>query len=291
MNMLNYAAAAGLSALTVYLMIVGNAILLPLVIAVFVWYLINALATATYNLRIRGKALPRSLRFGAAIVILLAVSWLVLNLVVGNINQVVAAVPRYEQNLRLLAEGAGQRIGLEYVSRVRALFDGLDFTNWVRRLAGAAGGVIGSIGTIAIYVTFLLLEQHSFNQKVSMLFPDAARQALVRRILQRIGNEVQTYVWLKTLTSLLTGVGSYLVMKIAGVDFAEFWALLIFALNYIRSLSSLPRFLPRADEHCFLTDTQNRKLSRAEQGDAADLFGSALYKFRCPQQKMALFLG
>ena len=34
MNVLNYAAAAGLTALIVYLMVVGNSILLPLVIAV-----------------------------------------------------------------------------------------------------------------------------------------------------------------------------------------------------------------------------------------------------------------
>jgi AI-2 transport protein TqsA len=52
-------------------------------------------------------------------------------------------------------------------------------------------------------------------------------------VLQRIGREIQTYVWLKTLTSLLATFGSYVVMKVVGVDLAEFWALLIFALNFI----------------------------------------------------------
>src|SRR5262249_25240388 len=69
--------------------------------------------------------------------------------------------------------------------------------------------------------------------------PNAERQALVRRILQRIATEIQTYVWLKTLTSLMTGVASYLVMRFVGVDFAAFWALLIFALNYIPYIGAM----------------------------------------------------
>lgn len=63
----------------------------------------------------------------------------------------------------------------------------------------------------------------------------------MHRILQRIGDEIQPYVWLKTVTSLTTGVASYTVMKIVGVNFAEFWALLIFALNYIPYIGALLR--------------------------------------------------
>jgi hypothetical protein len=42
LNLLVYASAAGLTVLVAYLMVVGKPILLPFVIAVFVWYLINA---------------------------------------------------------------------------------------------------------------------------------------------------------------------------------------------------------------------------------------------------------
>jgi len=42
--------------------IVGNTILLPFVIAVFVCYLINALAAVTRNIGIFSRALPNSVR-------------------------------------------------------------------------------------------------------------------------------------------------------------------------------------------------------------------------------------
>jgi AI-2 transport protein TqsA len=228
-----YAAAAGLTTLAVYLMIVGKSILLPFVIGVFVWYLVNALASVSRRIRIRGRSLPASLRFGVAIVMLVVLTWLVIGLVLRNIDQVVSAAPRYEQNLLQLTNRLGGVMGFDEVPHLLAWFEGVRLTSFLRSLAGALTYLAGSVGTVAVYVTFLLLEQHSFNSKIAALFPDAAREARVHRILERIGDEIQTYVWLKTVMSLLPALASYVVMKSVGLDLAEFWALLIFAMNYI----------------------------------------------------------
>jgi AI-2 transport protein TqsA len=239
MNMLKYAAAAGLSALIIYLMIVGNTILLPLVIAIFVWHLINALATATHRIQIMGKPLPKTLRLGLGVVILLVLSWWALSLVIGNIGQITATAPVYQQNLQQLAGQLDNLIGPEYMSRVQSLLGGVDISYWIRSLGRAIAGVMASVGTVAIYVAFLLLEQHSFDKKVAALFPDSDRQALARKIFHRIGIQIQSYLYYKTLISIIGSVASYIVMKIVGVDFAAFWALLIFALNYIPYIGSM----------------------------------------------------
>lgn len=239
MTILGYAATAGLTALVLYLLVVGKPILLPLVIAVFVWYLINALASQFERVQVYDRPLPTGLRFTAAILVLLGLLWFVVNLVVGNINQVAAAAPGYEQNLQQLAERASAWLGLEQVPTMQALFEGVNVADLIRGMAAAVTGIIGNVGTMLIYVAFLLLEQSSFNKKIAALFPDPKREALIHRIIKRIATEIQTYVWLKTLTSLLTGFLSYLVLKMVGVDFAEFWALLIFALNYIPYIGAL----------------------------------------------------
>src|SRR5262245_5535523 len=67
-NVLNYAAAAGLAVLILYLMTVGSAILLPLVIAAFVCYLINALAAVTRDIRIWGPDKQEGERIGDRII-------------------------------------------------------------------------------------------------------------------------------------------------------------------------------------------------------------------------------
>ena len=224
--------------LVAYLMVVGEPILLPFVIAVFVWHLINALSAQTGRIRIGGHALPGSLRIGGAIALLLLTSWLVARLVFDNVGQVMAAGPTYEQNLLRLANQGGSWFGYEELEDIRALLGGLNLTALIRNLTVGLTGGLGSVGTVAIYTVFLLLEQHHFDAKLTALFPDAEREALVRRILRRIGTEIQTYVWLKTAISAATAAACYLVMKAVGLDLAEFWALLIFALNFIPYIGS-----------------------------------------------------
>lgn len=231
--MLSYAAAAVLTALAVHLLIVGRSILLPFVIAVFIWHLINALAAISRRVRIGGVALPGSLRLGGAVILLVLLVWLVAGLVAGNVGHVLQVAPLYEQNLLRLVNRAAGVLGFEELLHLGGLVQALDVTGILRTLAAAATYLMGTSGTVAIFVIFLLLEQRSFRGKIASLVPDAERQARAYRVLEQVGSEVQTYVWLKTVMSLTGAVASYAVMKLMRLDLAEFWALLIFALNYI----------------------------------------------------------
>jgi AI-2 transport protein TqsA len=88
-------------------------------------------------------------------------------------------------------------------------------------------------------VIFLLLEQGNFSQKVASLANDEVKERRVRQLISKINEDVQKYISIKMLTSSLTGVLSYIFMKFVGVDFAEFWALLIFLLNFIPTIGSI----------------------------------------------------
>jgi predicted PurR-regulated permease PerM len=67
--------------------------------------------------------------------------------------------------------------------------------------------------------------------------PDEASN--MRDIFTQITTQGQSYIWLKTLVSLATGLLSYLILLWVGVDFAAVWALLIFMLNFIPNLGSI----------------------------------------------------
>jgi AI-2 transport protein TqsA len=208
------------------------------VIAVFVWHLINALSALSGRIRLGGRQLPGWLRFGGAIILLLVTSWLAVRLVFDNVGQVMAAGPVYEQNLLRIANRGGSWFGYDELEDIRVLLGGLNINALIRNLTLGLTGVLGSVGTVAIYTVFLLLEQHHFDAKLTALFPDTEKEALVRRILHRIGTEIQTYIWLKSAISAATAAACYVVMKAVGLDLAEFWALLIFALNFIPYIGS-----------------------------------------------------
>ncbi|MGH6920063.1 MAG: AI-2E family transporter, partial [Geminicoccaceae bacterium] len=109
----------------------------------------------------------------------------------------------------------------------------------VTSVAGTLGGLAGSAGIVIVYVVFLLLEQSSFDRKLHALLRDPGRAERLRRLLARIARQIQGYLWVKTLSSLLAGTVSFAIMWTVGVDFAAFWALVIFLLNFIPIIGAL----------------------------------------------------
>ena len=57
--------------------------------------------------------------------------------------------------------------------------------------------------------------------------------------LNKIEWSVARYLGIKTMSSLLTGFLSFIVFYICDLNFAIFWAFLIFLLNYIPTIGSL----------------------------------------------------
>ena len=60
----------------------------------------------------------------------------------------------------------------------------------------------------------------------------------MQRIITHINARIGTYLAMKTLISLLTAVVSYVIMRLFGLEFAAFWAVLIFLLNFIPYVGS-----------------------------------------------------
>lgn len=233
MTILSFVAAAALAALILYLFVVGGSILLPLIIAIFVAYLINGLVTATNRISVGGRPLPWSVRVTGSVVLVGLLCWLVARIIITNSSQLVASAPVYEANLRLRLDELSGWLGLDEPFPIESLFERGRLTGYVRSMAFGLTALVGSSLTIAIYTVFLLLEGHSYEKKIRALFPQPEQQALVKRILNRIGTEIQAYIWYKAAFSAATTLASYAIMRFVGLDMAEFWALLIFFLNFI----------------------------------------------------------
>ena len=106
-------------------------------------------------------------------------------------------------------------------------------------LASSLTAFAGNVGIILVYVIFLLFEQKGFAAKLDAIVTDPARRERVRSTLRRINGDVRTYIWVKTVLSVATGSISYAVMRLVGLDFAEFWAVVIFLLNFIPTIGSI----------------------------------------------------
>ncbi len=234
-----FAASAGIAALTIYLLVSGRNILIPIAIAVMAWYLINAIARGIRRISIRGVRPPRWAALTLTGLAVIAAVMSLAEMVSGNFSAVVDAIPTYQANLQRLIGEVAARFGLEETPNLTDLLDRIDFRAVVSSIAATLTEIAGEAGLILIYVLFLFVEQGSFGRKMKALFPNREREERVRSILSQMTREIQNYLWIKTFTSALTASLGYVVLAAVGVDFAGFWAVIIFLLNYIPTIGSL----------------------------------------------------
>lgn len=225
------------------LLVFGREVLVPLAIAFLLWHLINALASYyTHTAQFLTPfhfILPQGLALvaGAATVIGLIV--VVAQLVADNVQQMAVNAPVLRDALRERLPSLAADIGLQLPANLEDMLARVGFGQLLAQTATALTSVAGSAGLIAIYVLFLLLEQRGFERKLDHLFAEPVSAARTRNVLEQIERRIETYLRIKTFMSLLTGGSSYVVLAIFGVDFAGFWALWIFLLNYIPNIGSI----------------------------------------------------
>ena len=234
-----FAGALLIAAVTVFFLIEGRDLLIPIAVAIVIWYLLNALAGFLHRIPLVGWRLPNWLALtGAVIIVALAIA-LVAELISDNLADVAAAAPAYQTNFDKLVTDISRLAGFEQPPDIAHVIDEIDIHALIRAFASTAAGLAGSFGIVIVYVVFLMIEQGSFESKFSALFPDSDAREDVRDLLHRMQAQIQTYIAIKTLTSILTGVISYLILLGVGVDLAGFWGFIIFLLNYIPTIGSL----------------------------------------------------
>lgn len=237
---LNFSASAAILVTFAFaILTLGKDLIIPMVLGVFIWYLINILADAILKINVRGIGVPRLVAFLLALVVILGSLTLLTNVISSSINTVIRAAPAYQENINSLLNRVAQWMGLSESPQLRELLNKIDFNNIIQNLGLTVAGFIGSAGLILVYTLFIFLEQKCFIPKIDRMLPDEAQQKKVHRILKRVYDDTKTYIGIKTLTSLLTGFVSYGIMKSINLDFAVFWALLIFLFNFIPTIGSI----------------------------------------------------
>ena len=226
-------------AVTLALLFIGRDFLIPLVVAILLWSLLNAFRKYFERLNIGGSHIPGWLATIFAVLVLLLANYGVYVMLVSQADALQAAAPIYQENFAQLTDRVAQWLGIQQMPATSQLLDRLDLGSLLSWFGGSVGAVITDLILVAIYVGFLLAEQRNIPGKLSHLLPDESRAERTRALAIDISQQVQRYVWMKTAVSILTGVVSYGILLLVGVDFAAIWALMIFFLNFIPNIGSV----------------------------------------------------
>lgn len=108
-----------------------------------------------------------------------------------------------------------------------------------REIAGWATDLLTTIFVVVLIFIFMLADAARFGRKLRLV---VGRDRLGRS--STIVREIQHFLAIKTLISAATGLTLGVAMWALGLDFALFWGLLAFLLNFIPNVGSIIAAIP-----------------------------------------------
>lgn len=223
--------------LVVYIFIVGRSIILPIVAAIVVWYLIVRLTSAFKRIPWTSIRIPTPIALLLAFIVAGLLIYGLANLITISITGIVQDAPKYQAKLNELLSWVNSILHIKI--NFGELVKKINLTSIFTNIALSVTFLTGNLALIFVYVLFLLLEFKTFDKKIAAIFNRKGNSVGAQDVLQRISCDINTYMKVKAGVSLLTGVASYLVLISFGVNYAQFWAVLIFLLNFIPTIGSI----------------------------------------------------
>lgn len=153
--------------------------------------------------------------------------------------------PSYQQNIRELSEATHQQlrdrgIDLLFLQEFHAAHPVSLMQHTHEVLATFREFLSGEV-TFIFLVIFLLIEIEAIFFKTKLLEKNSPFSL---QILEKIGNSIRRYLYIKSMTSLATGLLVGVSLSIIGVDYPVLWGLIAFLLNFIPTIGSIIAAIP-----------------------------------------------
>lgn len=213
--------------------------LIPFLIALIVWSLIRGVERVIRSFWKRESKAPRWLTGGLAFLIIFSSLTTIVYFLTHNIQGINEVLPAYQETLKELRDEIVGRYGIDLNKELNEFIEKFDISKLVGVILNSMSSILGNAFLVIIYVLFLMAEEAYFKGKLTALFRKTENKDRAIDILRKIDDSLSQYVYLKTIVSLVTGILSYTALRIIGVDFAFFWAFVIFLLNFIPNIGSL----------------------------------------------------
>ncbi len=228
-----------ITAAVILVLVVGKGILIPFIFALIFWFLTREIRKTIYRLPFAKKFIPKWLSNILVFTVIVLTFGFVSEVLTNSIADLTESYTKYEPNIESIIENLSKRFNVDLVTSVKSVVGDFNYGSVLGIIANGISGVLGDTFMIIIYAIFIFLEESSLAKKIDKLFDNTAQNDSVDNIFDRVEDSISNYLRLKTFVSLLTGVLSYVVLILVGVDSAPFWAFLIFLLNYIPTVGSL----------------------------------------------------
>jgi len=213
--------------------------LVPIVLALFLWFIIKTIARLLNQIPLIENKMSTWLSNTLAFCIIILFCFLTGRMLYNNIQELSESLPLYEKNVNYIIEKINITFAIDLKIIAQSTFKDFNFTTIVMSVINALTNIFGDTLMIILYTLFMLSEEALFTPKLEAMVAKKENYNRIKNILGEINYSIGSYITLKSLVSLLTAFVSFVALSCIGVDAPVFWAFLMFILNFIPNIGSL----------------------------------------------------
>ena len=222
----------------------SRSILIPLLIAAFLWYLMNAISDYYRKVLPTKEANTKQERIYwhifnwvaniASLATICFIIYLFITQIKPMFSELSSMLPMLQDKLTQFGAYLSGAIGLKFDANMIP-----NITKIAANIGASIASAATSMGMVFVYMIFMFIEQSTFNQKFSALFDSKRQYRKSRYILDSIDYNMKKYLFVKTTISAITGLLSFVWLQMIGVEFAGVWAFIVFVTSYIPTIGAI----------------------------------------------------
>lgn len=218
---------------TVFIMMVGKAILLPLFFAILIYFLIRSVKRFINRSTWIKKTIPSWINTLIATTLILAGFGLIIQLIIDNAQLLPKQINQHEHHITAISTQLQHYIGTEKTTEIISYYEKLNFYNLINPLLNSVSSLLGDLTLIIFYIIFLFLEAANFQTKLQLIFQKPNQLNRTKTILRNIEASITNYIGIKTFINFLSAGICFITLYISGIELPFLWASCIFLCNFI----------------------------------------------------------
>ncbi len=217
-----------------FILYIWASLIIPFIIALLFSFAIIGLSNYYKTWKI-----PAFISFILSLATYIFIFWWIWKMIWSNIDDLIILLPEYQNKVTALISQIFTYFNVPEPTSISQVFEKLDLQYVFTMVVGWFTSIFSSAWIILFYVLFILLEYRHFKEKLQLMIADNVNKKQIIETIEKIKRDIKSYFVIKSIVSLITASASYIIMVSFWLDFAVFWALLVFILNFIPSIGSI----------------------------------------------------
>lgn len=204
-------------------------VLIPLVLAVVLAVLVQALVRFIGD---RWGA-PRWLALLVAGLVVISCATGAILIITQGAAQMVHQAPELMARIEQVLGQASRDLGFRKPLHLATFTGNISVPKIAGSIAGSVGGLVSAIILMITYFCFILAGQARTWKKLANLSASLPGSPSIETAIHRIAEDIETYLWVQTVTGVIIASASAFIMVAVGLDNALFWTIILFLLCFI----------------------------------------------------------